>query len=92
MQLTKKQLEDLIQDMVFKATKPLKEKIALLNGQFEELKNSQSFVCRKHDDLAGNYREILLTNKQHKQDIKQLTKQASIIQKQNDEDHLNINE
>ena len=92
MQLTKKQLEDLIQDMVFKATKPLKGKIALLNGQFEELKNSQSFVWRKHDDLAGNYSEILLTNKQHKQDIKQLTKQASIIQKQNDEDHLDINE
>ena len=92
LQLTKKQLEDLVQDMVFKATKPLEEKIASLAGQLEELKNSQSFICRKHGDLAGDYSEILLTNKQQKQDIKQLTKRADIIQKQNDEDHLKIDE
>ena len=78
--------------MVFKATKPLEEKIASLNDQLEELKNSQSFICRKHDDLAGDYSEILLTNKQQKQDIKQLTKPADITQKQNDEDHLKIDE
>ena len=92
LQLTKKQLEDLVQDMVFKATKSLEEKIASLNDQLKELKNSQSFICQKHDDLAGGYSEILLTNKQQKQDIKQLTKRADIIQKQNDEDHLKIDE
>ena len=54
LQLTKKQLEDLVQDMVFKATKTLKEKIASLNDQLEKLKNSQSFICRKHDDLADD--------------------------------------
>ena len=63
LQLTKKQLEDLIQGMIFKATNPLEEKIASLNGQLEELKNSQSFTYGKHDDLAGDYSEILLTNK-----------------------------
>ena len=92
LQLTKKQLENLVQDMVFKVTKPLEEKIALLNGPLEELKNSQSFICQKHNDLAGDYSEILQTNKQQKQDIKQLTKRADIIQKQNDEDHLKIDE
>ena len=64
LQLTKKQLEDQVQDMIFKATKPLEEKIASLNGRLEELKNSQSFISRKHDDLASDYSEILLTNKQ----------------------------
>ena len=34
----------------------------------------------------------MLTNKQQKLDIKPLTKRADIIQKQNDEDHLKINE
>ena len=54
LQLTKKQLEDLIQDVIFKATKPLEEKIASLNSQFDELKNNQSFICWKHDHLAGD--------------------------------------
>ena len=40
--------------------------------------------------LAADYSEILLTNKQQKQDIKQLTKRADIIQKLNNEDHLKI--
>ena len=70
----------------------MEEKIASLNGQLAELKNGQSFVCRKHDDLAGDYRKILQTIKQPKLDIKQLTKLADIIQKQNDEDHLKIDE
>ena len=35
LQLTKKQLEDFIQDMIFKATKPLEEKIASHNGQLD---------------------------------------------------------
>ena len=70
----------------------MEEKIASLNDQLEKLKNSQSSICRKHDDLAGDYSEILLTNKQQKQAIKLLTKRADIIQKQNDEDHLKIDE
>ena len=92
LQLTKKQLHDLIQDMIFKDTKPLEEIIATLNSQLNELKNSQSCICRKHDDLAGDYSEILQTNKQQKLDLKQLNKRADLIQKQNDEDHLKIDE
>ena len=59
----KKQLADLIRNMIFKATKSSEKNIASLNYQLDELKNSQSFVSRKHDDLAGDYGEILQTNK-----------------------------
>ena len=59
----KKQLADLIQNMISKATKSSEKNIASLNYQLDELKNSQSFVSRKHDDLAGDCSEILQTNK-----------------------------
>ena len=45
--------------MISKATKPLEEKIASLNGQLPKLKNSQSFISRKRDDLARDYSKIL---------------------------------
>ena len=78
--------------MISKATKPLEEKIASLSCQLDELKSSLSFISRKHDDLVGDYNEILQTNKQQKLDIKQLIKRADTIQKQSDEDHLKIDE
>ena len=78
--------------MIFKATKPLEDKVASLNGQLHELKNSQSFVFQKHDDLAGDYSEILQTKMLQKMDIKQIIKRADIMQKQNDENHLKIDE
>ena len=56
--------------MISKATKPLEKKIASLNGQLPKLKNSQSFISRKRDDLASDYRKILQKNKQQKLDTK----------------------
>ena len=75
-QLTQNQLEEIIQNMILKATKPLKDEIAALKNVVSQLQNSQKFISNNLDDLSKNYNDIILTNKQQNQEIKQLNKRA----------------
>ena len=80
-QLTQNQLEELIQNMILKATKPLKDEIAALKNVVSQLQDSQKFISDNHNDLSKNYNDTILTNKQQNQEIKQLNKRAENSQK-----------
>ena len=51
-QLTQNQLEELIQNMILKATKPLKDEIGALKNVVSQLQDSQKFISDNHDDLS----------------------------------------
>ena len=65
-QLTKKQYEEFIENMINKATKPLKEKIFELQNQIEEISKSQTLISKKCDGLTAEYGDIVLTIKNNK--------------------------
>ena len=62
-QLTQNQLEELIQNMILKATKPIKDKIAALKNVVSQLQDIQKFISDNHDNLSKNYNYIILINK-----------------------------
>ena len=80
-QLTQNLLEELIQNMILKATKLLKDEVAALKNVVSQLQDSQKFISDNHDDLSKHYNIIILTNKQQNQEIKQLNKRAENLQK-----------
>ena len=51
-QLTQRQLEDLVETVVSKATKPLEEKVNKLELELNQQRKSQDFISKKHDDLT----------------------------------------
>ena len=91
-QLTQNQLEELIQNMILKATKPLKHEIAALKNVVGQLQDSQKFISDNHDDLSKSYKDIILTNKQQNQEIKQLNKQAENLQKRSSDEEMKMDE
>ena len=91
-QLTQNELEELIQNMILKATKPLKDEIAALKNVVSQLQDSQKFISHNLDDLSKNYNDIILTNKQQNQEIKQLNKRAENLQKRSSDEEMKTNE
>ena len=53
-QLSKKQLNDLIENMIDKPTKPMNKKIFELENLIKEITKSQTFISEKYDDLTAD--------------------------------------
>ena len=62
-QFTQCQLDNLIETMISKATKPLKERIKKLELEAIQLLESQNFISKKHDDLTEDCDSLKLSNK-----------------------------
>ena len=62
-QFTQCQLDNLIKTMISKATKPLKERIKKLELEAVQLRGSQNFIQKKHDDLTEDCDSLKLSNK-----------------------------
>ena len=62
-QFTQSQLENLIEAMISKATKPLEERIKKLDLEVVQLCESQNFISKKHDDLTEDCDSLKRSNK-----------------------------
>jgi len=51
-----------------------------------------NFIGNKHDDISADYKAILQTNKQQKQEIRQLNRRTENLQKRNCDDEIKIDE
>ena len=91
-QLTKKQLEDLIENTINKAIKPLKEKIFELENQIKEIRKSQTFISKKYDDLTAEHVDNVLNNKQQQTDFKDNKRRPENLQKINLEEQFKLDE
>ena len=52
------------------------EEISVLKAELIEIKESQTFICSKYDDLKNEYDKILLINKKQEEEITLLQVQA----------------
>ena len=91
-QLTQNQLEELIQNMILKATKSLKDEIAALKNVVSQLQDGEKFISDNHDDLSKTYNDIIRTDKQQNQEIKQLNKRAENLRKRSSDEERNTDE
>ena len=91
-QFSQSQLENLIETMISKATKPLEERIKKLELEAVQLRESQNFISKKHDDLTENCDSLKRSNKLQTKDLRQLTKTTDTLQKSKVEDQLRIDE
>ena len=91
-QFTQCQLENLIETMISKATKPLEERIKKLELEAVQLRESQNFILKKHDDLTEDCDSLKRSNKQQTKDLRQLTKTTDTLQKSKFKDQLRIDE
>ena len=65
-QLSGLELEELIDKKIRKATVPLEEEVKELKSKLNEICASQSFVSDKHDEIANEYKTVLVNNKKQK--------------------------
>ena len=90
--LTQRQLQDLIETVISKATKPLEEKINKLELELDQLSESQDFLSKKHNDLTEDCDSLKHTNKLQNKDLQQLAKTTAKLQKSKSENQLKIEE
>ena len=62
-QPTQTKLENLVQNMVANAVKPLKAEINTLKAEVNALRESQQFISNQNDDLNKSYKSAVLSNK-----------------------------
>ena len=86
------QLENLIESMISRATKPLEERIKKLELEAVQLRESQNFIPKKHDDLTEDCDSLKQSNKLQTKDLRQSTKTTDTLQKSKFEDQLKIDE
>ena len=78
--------------MISKATKPLEERIKKLELEAVQLRESQNFISKKHDDLTEECDSLKRSNKLQTKYLRQLTKTTDTLQKSKFEDQLRIDE
>ena len=91
-QLSELELEELINNKIKKAILPLKEKIKNLKSKLKEICASQSFISDKHNEIANEYKTVLVNNKKQKEQIIKLNERANDLQKESDGEELKLDE
>ena len=86
------QVKNLIETMISKATKPLEKRIKKLELEAVQLRESQNFISKKHDDLTEDCDSLKRSNKLQTKDLRPLTKTTDTLQKSKFEDQLRIDE
>jgi len=80
-QLSKVELDNLVQRLVANAIEPLEAEIKALKAEVSSLRESQEFISDQNDDLTKSCKSALLSSKQQKQDINRLNKCTEVLQK-----------
>ena len=75
----------MIPSKIIKAIKLLESKIADLNAEIKNFKESVAFLSGKHDELTNDYIDVVRENHKRKKDNKFLNKRANGMQKKNEE-------
>ena len=91
-QLSELKLEELIDNKIKTAISPLEEEMKELKSNLKEICASQSFISDKHNEVANEYKTVLVNNKKQKKQIIKLNERADDLQKKIKNEKLKLDE